>query len=282
MEPGLRKIPTQIRPVRQAGKRSRQNSQRHGSDCQENGELNGSEKNGLIENHSRDVHESPLRQSRNHSSSSSSTGSDEAVNKTDGEKYVFDNHLKDDDLEDLDDVIFMKLSNTIREQTKNHSPHDRRSANLQDVLISETLIDETPRYGEGDNAKKIAQKNLEKKQREGSKENLSADTETRNRVGKTLSTDGQKETKNSKPLSENKLGSKNGAGKKLERPRVKKQDIVLDANSLKVGPNLAVRESMRQYLKFKDADLSAFAVECVRHANKKKQNIAGRRSRATR
>lgn len=258
-------------PSSSSRKRSRQNSQRHGSDCQENGELNGSEKNGLIENHSRDVHESPLRQSRNHSSSS--TGSDEAVNKTDGEKYVFDNHPKDDDLEDLDDVIFMKLSNTIREQTKNHSPHDRRSANLQDVLISETLIDETPRYGEGDNAKKIAQKNLEKKQREGSKENLSADTETRNRVGKTLSTDGQKETESSKPPSENKLGSKNGAGKKLERPRVKKQDIALDANSLKVGPNLAVRESMRQYLKFKDADLSAFAVECVRHANKKKQTL---------
>lgn len=45
------------------------------------------------------------------------------------------------------------------------------------------------------------------------------------------------------------------------------------ANFVKSNSKLTVRDSMRKYLDFKDADLSAFAVECVRHANKKKQSI---------
>ena len=262
-------------PGSSSGKGSRKNSQRHDSNRQENGELNGIEKDDLIDKVSRAARKARSRDSRNNSSSSAD--SDTASKMSDSDKPVFDSQQRGEDQEDLDDGIFMKSSNPTRESA-NYSPRERKSVNLQDVLICETLIEDIPKRGEHDNSKTMAPRFPGKNYRDetvleskGTKERTSEVVDNKSRSGKMVSTAEQKDNENSKTLSENKLISKNGTGKKLDRAKLKKRAIASDVNSLKVGPSLAVRESMRQYLNFRDADLSAFAVECVRHANKKKQ-----------
>ena len=263
-------------PGSSSGNRSRQNSQRHGSDRQESGELIGTEKGGLMDTVSLAASESRSRDS------SSSADSDTFLKMTDSEKIFFDNHENEEDQEDLDDVIFMKSSNPARDKSENNSPRprERKSVNLQDVLICQTLIEAMPKQGEDESAKKMAPNDYVEKHRnettmqsKGSEEYFSEVANSNNRSSKTVSTEGQNETGSSKSLCQNKLSSKNGTGKKTDLFRSKKRSVSSDANSLKVGPSLAIRESMRQYLNFKDADLSAFAVECVRHANKKKQTM---------
>lgn len=255
--------------------RSRKNSDEYGSDRQVFGEFNKNEKDGVIEKESRDARQWISREIRN--SSSSSSDSDTVMKVTD----TFDSHPKDDDEEDFDGVIFMKLSNPTQDVPAIHSPRERKSVNLQDVLISETLIEDKPRRGENDNAKKVRAKNQFKRSRDetalqkrASEECLSEVAGNKNRSCKMISSEVQNEKENyNEVLFENKLSSKNGVGKKLDRPRLRSRAMSSDAASLTVGSGLAVRESMRHYLNFKDADLSAFAVECVRHANKKKQII---------
>ena len=272
-------------PSSSSRNRSRNNSERHGSDRQRNGEFNGNEKDGGMENVSRDAQQSTSQKSRNNSSSSAD--SDTVIKVTD----VFDTRQNENDQVDLDDVIFMKASYPTRDQP-NFSPRERKSVserNLQDVLISETLIEEIPIPEDSDNAKKTTPKNHVKKQRDETTlqqrvtEEYSPEVaDNKNRLGKTVSTEEHIENGNSvKTVYESNLSSKNGTASKLDRPRVKRRAMSTDANSLKACSKLGVRESMRQYLKFKDADLSAFAVECVRHANKKKQIVREEGDQAT-
>lgn len=261
-------------PGSSSGQRSRHDSQR------DNDELNGNEKQSLLNKLSRDIGESGLHQSRNNSSSSES---DACVNMADSVKLLIDNPeetnglLSENQMDDVDDVI-MKSSCPIptRDPSKKDNPHthSRRSITLQDVLLCETLIEQFPKQNGNDSVKKIPQTNSKKVRNDtvlksnGVVQYSFEATGNKNRSGKTELTEGRNGTENSK-LSENKPG----AGKKLERPKLRKQATAPDGNCLlKVGgTELSVRESMRQYLNFKDADLSAFAVECVRHANKKKQ-----------
>lgn len=258
-----------------SGQRSRNNSQR------ENEELDGNGQQSLLKKFSRDSSESALRQSRN---SSSSTQSDASVNMADGDcEVMIDNPEKsnklcsENQMEDLDDVIFMKSTCPIRDQSRKYEhPHKngRRSVTLKEVLLCETLIEQCPiQNNKDDHAKKITQTNSKKvhddtMKNKGKGEYSLEATSNKNRSGKSELAEGQNDTENSK-LLENR--PRDGSGKKLERPKLRKQITAPDGRSLKVGTDLGVRESMRQYLKFKDADLSAFAVECVRHANKKKQ-----------
>lgn len=254
-----------------SGQRSRHNSQR------ENEELGGNGQQSLLSKISQNNGKSGLRQSRNNSSSSES---DVYVNMADGDsKLMIDN--PEDQMEDVDDVIFMKSGCSTRDENKTVNPHtrNRRSITLQEVLLCETLIEQFPKQNGGDDSvKKIAETNSKKIRDDTSmKSKLAGEyslqtTGNQNRSGKTDLSEGQTVTETSK-LSENK--ARDGAGKKLERPKLRKQVTAPDDNSLKVGTDLCVRESMRQYLNFKDADLSAFAVECVRHANKKKQILRG-------
>ena len=254
---------------------SSRNRSRKNSEDQGNGEFSGNDKDGKKENVSRDAQQSRSQKSR--TNSSSSADSDAVMKPTD----VFDSRQKQNDQEDLDDVIFMKASRPTRDQPVNCSPRERKSVNLQDVLISETLIEEMSRPVDSDNAKKIAPKNHVKKQRDettlqrrASEEYSSEVADSKSRSDKTVSTEEHIENGNTvKTVCENKLSSNSGTASKLDRPRVKRRAMSSDANSLVVCSNLGVRESMRQYLNFKDADLSAFAVECVRHANKKKQIV---------
>lgn len=269
-------------PSSSSRNRSRNTSERRGSDRQENGEFNGNEKDGGMENVSRDVKQSASQKSRNNSSSSAD--SDTVMKLTD----VFDSRQNENDQVDLDDVIFMKASYPTRDQPY-HSPRERKSVTLQDVLISETLIEEIPRPADNDNAKKMTPKIQVRKQRDetalqrrATEEYSSEVADSKNRSGKTVSTEEHIENGNSvKTVCENNLSSKNGTADKLGRPRVKRRAMSTDANSPKACSNHGVRESMRQYLKFKDADLSAFAVECVRHANKKKQIVREEGDQAT-
>ena len=237
--------------------RSRNNSQRNDNDCQENRELNGEEKNDLFANNARDI-------SKSNEGRNNSTDADTAVIKmTDGEKSFFDSRPQDDDVEDLGDVIFIKSRNSALEQVANSSPRDRRSAHLQDVFFSETLIEDTQKNAQetkkklGPNA--LGERSIETK-------------EGRNVSRNKTPASGQNETENSRVPYESKLNAKNETERKSERPsRIKRQSTGSVGSLLKTESNPALRESMRQYLKFKDADLSAFAVECVKHANKKKQ-----------
>ncbi|KAL9986683.1 hypothetical protein ACROYT_G000858 [Oculina patagonica] len=249
-----------------SGQRSRHNSQR------ENEELGGNGPQSLLSNG-----ESGLRQIRNNSSSSES---DACVNMADGDsKLMIDN--PEDQMENLDDVIFMKSGRPTREEKKTVNPQkqNRRSITLQEVLLCETLIEQFPKQNGGDDSVKKKSETNSKKIRDDTSmkskiagEHSLQTTGNQNRSGKTDLSQGQTVSETSK-LSENK--TKDGAGKKLERPKLRKQVTAPDGNSLKVGTDLCVRESMRHYLNFKDADLSAFAVECVRHANKKKQVLRG-------
>ena len=256
-----------------SGQRSRINSQKDNEELDENGNQ------ALLNKLSRDCSESGFHQNRN---SSSSTESDASVNMADGDaKLMIDNPEKSNELcsenqmEDLDDVIF-KSSCPIRDQSRKYvHPHKngRRSVTLQEVLLSETLVEQCPiQNNKDDQVKQITQTKGKKVhydsiKNKGKGEYSLEATTIKNRSGKS----GQNDTDNSK-LSENSQNRpRDGPGKKLERPKLRKQKTAPDGSSLKVVPDLAVRESMRQYLKFKDADLSAFAVECVRHANKKKQ-----------
>ena len=263
---------TQSPGSRSSGQRSRHNSQR------ENEELGGNGQLSLLSKIPQDNGESGLRKSRNNSSSSEP---DACVNMTDGDsKLMIDNPeesnglLSENQMEDVDDVIFMKSSCPIRDQNKTDNPHthNRRSVTLQEVLLCETLIEQFPKQNDG--VKKIDETNSKKDCDDTSMkskvagEALGATTGNKNRSSKTELTEGQTTNENFK-LPENK--TRDGAGKKLERPKLRKQVTAPDGNYLKVGTDLSVRESMRQYLNFKDADLSAFAVECVRYANKKKQ-----------
>ena len=242
--------------------RSRNNSHRNDSDCQEHGELNGEEKNDLFANNARDISKS--NEGRNNSSSDADTA---VIKMTDGEKSLFDSRPEDDDVQDLGDIIFIKSRSSTLEQVANTSPRDRRSANLQDVFFSETLIEDNQKNAQ-ETKKNLGPNALgEEKRRERSIEAKEGRSVSRYKTP----TSGQNETECSWAPYENKLNSKNETERKSERPRIKRQSTGSVGSLLKTESNLAVRESMRQYLKFKDADLSAFAVECVRHANKKKQ-----------
>lgn len=242
--------------------RSRNNSHRNDSDCQEHGELNGEEKNDLFANNARDISKS--NEGRNNSSSDADTA---VIKMTDGEKSLFDSRPEDDDVQDLGDIIFIKSRSSTLEQVANTSPRDRRSANLQDVFFSETLIEDNQKNAQ-ETKKNLGPNALgEEKRRERSIEAKEGRSVSRYKTPAS----GQNETECSWAPYENKLNSKNETERKSERPKIKRQSTGSVGSLLKTESNLAVRESMRQYLKFKDADLSAFAVECVRHANKKKQ-----------
>lgn len=258
--------------------RSRNNSQKDNEELDENGNQ------GLLNKLSRDCSESGFHQDRN---SSSSTRSDASVNMADGDaKLMIDNPEKSNELcsesqmEDLDDVVF-KSSCPIRDPESKKYVHlhknGRRTVTLQEVLLCETLIEQCPiQNNKVDQVKKITQTNGKKIHYDSMKNKGKAEcsleaTIIKNRSGKSESAERQNDNDNSK-LSENSQNRpRDGPGKRLERPKFRKQMTDPDGSSLKVVSDLAVRESMRQYLKFKDADLSAFAVECVRHANKKKQ-----------
>ena len=264
-------------PGSSTGQRSRNNSQKEHEELDENGNQS------LLNKLSRDGSECGLHQGRN---CSSSTESDASVNMADGDaKLMIDNSEKSNELclenqiEDLDDVIFLKSSCPIRDQSKKYvHPHKngRRSVTLQEVLLCETLIEQCPiQNNKDDRAKKITQTNSKKihddiTKHKGKGETSLEATITKNRSGKSKLAERQNDTDITiTKLSENR--PRDGAGRKLERSMLRKRMTAPDSSSLKVVPDLCVRESMRQYLKFKDADLSAFAVECVRHANKKKQ-----------
>ena len=256
-----------------SAQRSRNNSQKDNEELDENG------------NHG-DCSESGFHQDRN---SSSSTESDASVNMADGDaKLMIDNPEKSNELstenqmEDLDDVIF-NSSCPIRDPESRKYVHlhknGGRSVTLQEVLLCETLIEQCPiQDNKVDQVKKITQTNAKKiqydsiKNKDKGKYSVLEAKIIKNRSGKSELTERQNDTDNS-DLSENSQQNRprDGPGKKLERPKLRKQITDPNGSSLKVVSDLAVRESMRQYLKFKDADLSAFAVECVRHANKKKQ-----------
>lgn len=259
-----------------SGQRSRNNSQKDNEELDENGNQ------CLLNKLSRDGSESGFHQNRN---SSSSTESDASVNMADGDaKLMIDNPEKSNELcsenqmEDLDDVIF-ESSCPIRDQSRKYvHPHKngRRSVTLQEVLLCETLIEQCPiQNNKDDQVKRTTQTNSKKNHYDSMKNKgkgeYSLEATIKNRSGKSELAERQNDTDNSK-LSENSQNRpRDGPGKKLERPGLRKQMTDPNGSSLKVVPDLRVRESMRQYLKFKDADLSAFAVECVRHANKKKQ-----------
>ena len=260
-----------------SGQRSRNNSQKDSEELDENGNQ------GLLNKLARDHSESGLHKNRN---SSSSTESDASVNMADGDaKLMIDNPEKSNELcsenqmEDLDDVTF-KSSCPIRDQSRKYVlPHKngRRSVTLQEVLLCETLIEQCPiQNNKDDQVKKITQTNGKKNhsnsvKNKGKGEYSLEATIVKNRSGKSELAERQNDTDNSKLLENSQNRSRDGPGKKLERPKLRKPVTDPDGSSLKIVPDSSVRESMRQYLKFKDADLSAFAVECVRHANKKKQ-----------
>lgn len=269
---------TGLRSPGSSVQRSRNNSQKDNEELDENGNQ------GLLNKLSRDCSESRFHQDRN---SSSSTQSDASVNMADGDaKLMIDNLEKSNELcsesqmEDLDDVVF-KSSCPIRDPGSKKYVHlhknGRRSVTLQEVLLCETLIEQCPiQNNKVDQVKKITQTNGKKIHYDSMKNKAKGEysleaTIIKSRSGKSESAERQNDADNSK-LSENSQNRpRDGPGKRLERPKFRKQMTDPDGSSLKVVSDLAVRESMRQYLKFKDADLSAFAVECVRHANKKKQ-----------
>ena len=62
------------------------------------------------------------------------------------------------------------------------------------------------------------------------------------------------------------------------RPCIIKRRSVPNTAVYNLKMRADVRESMRQFLNFNDTDLSEFAVECVRHANKKKQRLRKKNS----
>ena len=273
---------TGLRSSGSSAQRSRNNSQKDNEELDENGNQ------GLLNKLSRDCSESGFHQDRN---SSSSTESDASVNIADGDaKLMIDNPEKSNELssenqmEDLDDAIF-KSTCPIRDPESRKYVHlhtnGRRSVTLQEVLLCETLIEQCPiQNNKVDQVKKITQTNGKRIQYDSMKNKDKANKGEysleakiiKNRSGKSELAERQNDTDNSE-LSENSQQNRprDGPGKKLERPKLRKQITDPNGSSLKVVSDLAVRESMRQYLKFKDADLSAFAVECVRHANKKKQ-----------
>ena len=260
-----------------SGQRSRNNSQKDNEELDENGNQ------GLLNKLARDRSESGLQQNRN---SSSSTESDASVNMADGDaKLMIDDPEKSNELcsenqmEDLDDVIF-KSSCPIRDQSRKYvhlHRNGRRSVTLQEVLLCETLIEQCPIQSNKDGqVKKITQTNGKRNhynsmKTKGKGEYSLEATIIKNRSGKSELAERQNDTDNSKLLENSQNRSRDGPAKKLERPKLRKPVTDPDGSSLKLVPDSSVRESMRQYLKFKDADLSAFAVECVRHANKKKQ-----------
>ena len=258
--------------------RSRNNSQKDNDELDENGNQ------GLLNKLSRDCSEPGFHQDRN---SSSSTQSDASVNMADGDaKLMIDSPEKSNELcsesqmEDLDDVVF-KSSCPIRDPESRNYVHlhknGRRSVTLQEVLLCETLIEQCPiQTNKDDQVKKITQTNGKKMNYDSMKNKGKGEysleaTIIKNRSGKSELAERQNDTGNSKLAENSQSRPRDGPGKRLERPKFRKQLTDPNGSSLKVDSDLAVRESMRQYLKFKDADLSAFAVECVRHANKKKQ-----------
>ena len=258
-----------------SGQGSRHNSQR------ENEELIGNEKQNLLSKLPKDIGESGLRQN-------SSSDSDARVNTTAEVKSMIDNpgeegnDLLSENQDDENDIILMKSGRPTRDLSNNGNPPptqtlSRGSVELQEVLLCQTLIEQFPKQNDDDSATKIAPADskkifddaIPKSKGTGREEHSFEVTGNKNRSGKTETTQGQNKTETAK-LSETK--ARQGAGIKLERPKLRKQITAPDENALrKVRSELSVRESMRQYLNFKDADLSAFAVECVRHANKKKQ-----------
>lgn len=244
--------------------RSRNNSEGLGSD-HGSAESIENEKDLVTEKESRNVLKAKSRDVRYLSSSSSEP--DTVIKVADS----FDKELKDEDPEDLDGVIYMKSSHSSRQSPSNYSPRDRKSLSLQDVLISETLIESTPRRKENGykmmapetncSGTSLKENALEVLENEPSSEK----TELQN-------------ANQSFPKSELKgtFSLTSGTVRKMPpRPKLRRHAKSADcaANLITSNSNLTVRDSMRKYLNFKDADLSAFAVECVRHANQKKQNI---------
>lgn len=238
--------------------RSRNNSEGLGSD-HGSAESIENQKDRVTEKESRNVIKTKSRDVRYLSSSSS-----EPDTVTKGPDS-FDKELKDEDPEDFDGIIYMKSSRSSRQSPTNYSPRDRKSLSLQDVLICETLIESAPR-------RKIA-------------------PET-NGIGLSLKENVIEVLENEASSAKTELQNGNQSFQKNElkgtfsltdatvrnmpsRPKLRRHAMSYDsaANFMKSNSKLTVRDSMRKYLDFKDADLSAFAVECVRHANKKKQSI---------
>lgn len=258
-----------------SGQRSRHNSQQEDDELGEKGQLS------LLSKLSKNNSEPELRQNRNNSSSSET---DACVNTTDGDsKLMIDNPeesndpLSENKMEDVDDVIFMNSGCPTRDESKtdNLRTQIRKSVTLQEVLLCETLIEQFPKQNDKDDSLKkkaqaISLKGLDDTSMRSKAigEYSPEVTSNKNRSGKTELTERPTVTENAKLQ---KAKTRDGTGKNLERPKLRKQITAPDGSTLKVGTDLSVRESMRQYLNFKDADLSAFAVECVRHANKKKQ-----------
>lgn len=244
--------------------RSRNNSEGLGSD-HGSAESIENQKDRVTEKESRNVIKTKSRDVRYLSSSSSEP--DTVTKGADS----FDKELKDEDPEDFDGIIYMKSSHSSRQSPTNYSPRDRKSLSLQDVLICETLIESAPRRNEkGD--KKIAPETNGIGM--SLKENVIEVLENEASSAKTELQNGKQsfqknELKGTFSLTDATVRNM------PSRPKLRRHAMSSDsaANFLKSNSKLTVRDSMRKYLDFKDADLSAFAVECVRHANKKKQSI---------
>lgn len=260
-----------------SGRESRHDSQR------ENGYLITNEGQNLLCTLSEDIGKSDLHQNR---ANSTSSDPDACVNTADEVKSMNDNSEGTNDVirenpmeEDEDEFIFMKSSKPNREMTYNGGPPPtqtlrRRSVDLQEVLLCQTLIEQFPKQNGYDSAAKIAaiveNKLIDDTSKNSVEGNVPAVTSTENCSSKTEVMQGQNGTETSKLLESK---ARESTGNKPVRPNLRKRHTSPDGTDLKVGGGLRVRESMRQYLNFKDADLSAFAVECVRQANKKKQNV---------
>lgn len=264
-----------------SGQGSRHDSQR------ENEDLIRNESQNLLSTLSKDIGKSDLEQNR---ANSTNSDPDARVNTADEVKLMSDNSGGTNDVllenpmeDDEDEFIFMKSGKPNREMTNNGDPPPtqtlgRRSADLQEVLLCQTLIEQFPKQNGYDSAAKIAASYSKKLIDDTSPKvkntveegNFSAAANSENHSCKTEAIQGQNRPDTSK-CSENK--ARDTTGNKPVRPNLRKRNTAPDGTTLKVGSALSVRESMRQYLNFKDADLSAFAVECVRHANKKKQNV---------
>lgn len=276
-----------VRSGKQDGTQSPSSGRESRHDSQlENEELITNDSQNLLSTFSKDIGKSDLHQNR---ANSKSSDPDACVNTADEVKSMSDNSEGTNDVipenpmeEDEDEFIFMKSSKPNREMTNNGGPPPtqtlrRRSVDLQEVLLCQTLIEQFPKQNGYDSAvKKAASVNKKliddtsSKGKNSVEKNFPAVTSTEDHSSKTEVIQGQNGTETSKSLESR---ARESTGNKHLRPNLLKRHTAPDETALKIESALRVRESMRQYLNFKDADLSAFAVECVRQANKKKQNV---------
>ena len=189
------------------------------------------------------------------------------------------------ELEDYAKCALMNDDIRNRELNNNRGQQARKSVTLQEVLISETLIEESAKQEDDDIAKETLlpndKKTSEMADRFDSRNigNFSSKVEgCKEHSGETDVSRVPKGTEHPKLFFEEggTLKPENGISKKLKRPGLQKRSTApADSLSLRVNLDSTPRERMRHCLNFKDSELSAFAEECVRHAIIKKRNSHG-------